>query len=214
MYSNTSQIHGWKESYTFDVSIHRIDTYTIQSTVDQWHFFLLCYSFEVWFSISSNEAPECNQYAPEAKGQNKKEAGKYRSHLGNYCNWRKYFFGSLQGHAYGGKAFSFILGLDDERNHTLILIHFIHREQHGVFSSDNVIYKLFYLTLYFSWFFLNINNISFSSKKRPTRKLNQTLCSRALKHSPTFCEKKILDHRWSAGALSQDLESHIFFVFL
>ena len=39
MYSNTSQIHGWKESYTFDVSIHRIDTYTIQSTVDQWHFF-------------------------------------------------------------------------------------------------------------------------------------------------------------------------------
>ena len=39
MYSNTSQIHGWKESYTFDVSIHRIDTYSIQSTVDQWHFF-------------------------------------------------------------------------------------------------------------------------------------------------------------------------------
>ena len=59
--------------------------------------------------------------------------------------------------------------------------------------------------------FLNINNISFSTKKRPTRKLNQTLCSRALKHSPTFCEKKFLDHRWSAGALSQDLESHIFF---
>ena len=33
MYSNTSQIHGWKESYTFDVSIHRIDTYSIQSSV-------------------------------------------------------------------------------------------------------------------------------------------------------------------------------------
>ena len=127
--------------------------------------FLLCYSFEVWFSISSNEAPECNQYAPEAKGQNKKEAGKYRSHLENYCNWRKYFFGSLQGHAYGGKAFSFILGLDDERDHILILIHFIHREQHGVFSSDKVIQKLFYLTLYFSWFFW-ISTVSVFLQKR------------------------------------------------
>ena len=82
--------------------------------------FLLCYSFEVWFSIRSNEALEYNQHDSKAKGQNKKEAGKIRSHLGNYWNRRKAVFGSLQGQTYGGKAYSFILGLDNERDHTLV----------------------------------------------------------------------------------------------
>ena len=99
--------------------------------------FLLCYSFEVWFSIHSNEANEYNQYDPEAKGQNKKEAGKIRSHLGNYWNRRKHFFGSLQGQTYGGKAYSFILGLDDERDHTPVQIHFKYRERH-VFFFDSL----------------------------------------------------------------------------
>ena len=83
--------------------------------------FLLCYSFEVWFSIRSNEALEYNQHDSKAKGQNKKEAGKIRSHLGNYWNRRKAVFGSLQGQTYGGKAYFFncdelSIALDKKQN--------------------------------------------------------------------------------------------------